>query len=502
MIPLILIAGLAIVLGVPALVDPARRAAARRAAASDQRDAAARRREEDAAAAKAQLTRLWTDQPVTAGADETHRFKTRVHDGLSRQLRDRERERLPHEERMRRHQSHVRDGRPVTTGYRLRVLAGLALFLIVFVLGIGLDYLIFRGLHPSGTFLLPLALACLAVIGISAGAVLCFDATRHHLVPATATPYVRRVVAVSGAVLATGIAVYMTAIAPYRSIPAGQKAITVAEQQLASDQSQVVAGPSGSDSQLISADKYAITQASDQLAEAERVDKWSALVLAILDIPLAEAGFLGAELLILDLTVLRHKMAQRRVEQAVEDLQTAENAYVNTLHQILTQHGHANADELIPPILARVGNLMVYVRRSSAQGQLQGIGPAPALPDPADRLPQGDGPGQAGGAPAAGPAAEPPVAEPPAEDDRGSLPEVHVFRPARAPSTQPAGPGIGQEGGPPTRPEARQSPQLTVVPTEGTPAPPISRRPQDHADGAAATGADAELPPEEFDLIA
>ena len=184
---------------------------------------------------------------------------------------------------------HIRDGNPVTTGYRLRVLMGLALFLIVSALGIGLDYLIFRGLHPTGTLLLPLALACLAVIGITVGSVLFLDANRHHLVHATATPYVRRVVPLGGAMLAIGITVYVMMIAPYRSYPAGEARIHQAQLQLASDQSETTAN-GGSSSQVIAADQQALTRARTDLAQAQRVDRWSAGVLAILDIPLSEAG--------------------------------------------------------------------------------------------------------------------------------------------------------------------------------------------------------------------
>jgi hypothetical protein len=500
MIPLIISAALAVLLGAPVLVDPARRAAARRAAARDQRDADARRRQQEAAAAQAELTQLWTDEPITAGTDETLRFKTRIHDGLMRQLREHTARLRQWEEQVRRRERHVRDGKPVTAGYRLRVLAGLALFLVVFGLGIGLDYLIFRGLHPTGTFLLPLALACLAVIGITAGAVLCFDATRHQLVHATATPYVRRVVALGGAMLVAGITVYMTVIAPYRSIPAGQAAITLAEQTLASDQSQVVAGPAGSNSQLINADQQAVVQARAHLAQAERVDRWSAAVLAVLDIPLSEAGFLGAELLLLDLAVLHRKLAQRRAEQAAEARLAAENAYINALHQILTRHGHTNADELIPLILARVGRLMTWVRQSSAQGHLEGIGPgrpAGASDHPAreDAAGQGEGP-------AAGPAAAPP----PEDDNDGPAPQVTVIPPDRMtvipPDPAPAGPRTGPEDGTPSRPGTRRGRRLTFISPEGGPVPPGTRRQQAQADGGAASSAGAELPPEEFDMTA
>lgn len=480
MIPLVIISGLAVLFGVPALLDPIRHLLAR--LADD-----ARRRQQEEEATKQELTLLWTDEPVTAGSDETLRFTTQVHDPLMRQLREHDGKRRLLEDQVLRRGRHVHDGEPVTTGYRLRVLAGLALFLAVAVLGIGLDYLIFRGLHPTGTVLLPLALACLAVIGISVGAVLCFGAIRHHLLPATATPYVRRVVAMGGAMLAIGITLYMTVIAPYRSIPAGQAAITLAEQRLAYDQSEVFAGAGGSNSLLISADEQAIVQARTRLAQAERVDRWSAAVLAVLDIPLSEAGFLGAELLLLDLAVARHQLAQRRFEQAAEDRLAAQNTYINALHQILTRHGHTNADELIPQILARVGRLMLWIRHS-AQGQLEGIGPGrPADtsdPHPADGAGQGGGPGIR------------PAAARSADDDEGSMPQATVI----FPYPETAGPGTGSAGAP-VRP-GTQGRQLTVILPDGGPAPAGTRRQGDRTDGGAATGTAAELPPEEFDMTA
>src|SRR5689334_16567990 len=115
-------------------------------------------------------------------------------------------------------------GQPAAS--RLITQAGLALFLAVVALEIAVDYLIFRGLHPSGTGVLPLALACLAVVGIATGSVLTFDASRGRLLLVETSLYVRRIVVLGGAMLAVGIAAYMVAIAPYRSYSVGEAHIS------------------------------------------------------------------------------------------------------------------------------------------------------------------------------------------------------------------------------------------------------------------------------------
>jgi hypothetical protein len=356
---IVIVAGVAcigVVFGGPALVGPACQGVARLAAALARRDADAEQTRQDAASRKQALAQLWTGNPETAGVGETLTYQARLRAGLLRQAQAQHRDAAHRDSQVQQRERHIRDGNPVTPGYQLRVLAGLVLFLAVSVLGIGLDYLIFRGLHPTSTWLLPFALACLAVIGITAGSVLFLGATRHHLVPANATPYVRRVVALAGALLAAAITVYMIMIAPYRSAPAGEARINLLQQQLASDRSEILAG-GGSDSQLVIADKMALAKARTDLAQAQRVDRWSAAMLAVLDIPLSEAGLLGAELLLLDLAMFRRERTQRQAQQADDAIQEADSAFIGALHEVLTRHGHTNADELIPRVIARASQL-------------------------------------------------------------------------------------------------------------------------------------------------
>jgi hypothetical protein len=381
------VAALGVLFGGPALVGPIRRAVA-------QRRADAENARQEAAARKEALTQLWTTDPEAAGVGEALAYQAQARGGLVRQAHEQHRMLGQRDDQVKDREQHIRDGDPVTPGYRLRVLTGLVLFLVVFILGVGLDYLIFRGLHPTGTWLLPFALACLAVIGITAGSVLFLGATRHHLLPAGASAYARRVVALAGAMLAAGITVYMIVIAPYRSAPAGQARINLLQQQLASDRSEILAS-GGSNSQLLTADRAALAKARTDLAQAQRVDRWSAAVLAVLDIPLSEAGFLGAELLLLDLAVLRRERARQQAQEADDAIQEADDSFTDALHQALTQHGHADADEVIPRLIARVSRLGPGTQ-SPAIGSLVGSAPGQGYPGPwefaLDGHPDGRGP--------------------------------------------------------------------------------------------------------------
>jgi hypothetical protein len=519
----LIVAGLAAILfGAPALVDPARHAAARRADARTRREAASARLKQEAAAVKAALTRLWTQFPETAGVGETLTYKARVQVALLQEAQERNLEFDQREQQVQNRRQHIRDGNALTTGYRLRVLVGLVLFLIVFALGIVLDYLIFRGLHPTGTRLLPLALACLAVIGITTGSVLFLDANRHHLVPASASPYHRRVIALGGAMLAAGIVVYMVVIAPYRSYQAGETRITQAQQQLASDQSEVLVG-GGSNAELIAADTQAVARARADLAQAQRIDRWSAAALGVLEIFLAEAGFLGAELLLLDLAVARRDLARRRSQQANNALQQADNTFIDALYQTLVRHGHTNADDVIPRILARVVRLGPGTRPPSIGSQPVDAGrPGGAAGQPG----QARGPGQASGPasqgqpdpsmPRPGPEAGFPaqgMPQPPGSSGdssagttgAGSVPEATAFTPSGngprpttpAGNSNPGAPGAGPVSG------------VTFInPNPGATQPgpgPVDGQPGPQA-GRSGTGgpmaAPAELLPEEFDITA
>ena len=293
-----------------------------------------------------------------------------------------------------------RNERP-STRYRLVVLAGLVLFLGAIGLATTLDFLIFRGLHPTGTVLLPFGLACVAVMGITVGSVIMFGAKRHDLVPRDVSDYYRRVIILGGALLALCVAGYMVAIAPNRSAPAGQAAITRAEQVLQADESAVPP----SSSQLIAVDQQAVTQAKANLARAQQVDRLSAAALAFVEIPLAEAAVLGGELLMLYAAIARRERARQEEQQAKDAVARADDRFVAELTQILINHGHN--EESVRRIIDRVNAMNPS---SSGQpiafGGASGPGPGPAG-SPGPRGPGNPSPGGPGGPPGPGGAGSP-----------------------------------------------------------------------------------------------
>ena len=263
---LIAVGLIAIMFGAPALVEPVRRTLARRAQARAERDADRARGKQQAAAAHQRAERVWREFPAVAGMAEYLRYMALVQLRLHQAMGEARTVLKLQKGRARNRQLELRGGKGVTSSYRVLVLTGLGFFVVVSTLGIALDYLIFRGLHPTGTRLLPLGLACLAVVGIMVGSVIFLGATRHHLLPPSATPYMQRVVMLGGAMLACGIALYMTMIAPYRSYPIGQANITHAAQVLSADTYGVPPAPP----LVIAQDKQAVIQAKTDLAQAQQ----------------------------------------------------------------------------------------------------------------------------------------------------------------------------------------------------------------------------------------
>ena len=196
---------------------------AQREAAREQLERERERREAAARAERERIDTLWREHPDIGGLTEYLRY---IH--LRRGQLDRDRAEAHDDFEQRKQDVDAlaadRGGERVPSGHRVLVLVALVLFAVVFCLGIALDYLIFRGLHP-GTVLVPLGLACLAVFGIMTGSVIFLGVGRHKLLPASSSLYVRWTVRLFGLMLAGGVALYMTAIAPYRSAAAGQARI-------------------------------------------------------------------------------------------------------------------------------------------------------------------------------------------------------------------------------------------------------------------------------------
>jgi hypothetical protein len=324
-----------ILFGGPALAALIRHQTAQRRQAAEALRQAEEESKGQARAAQEQVDYVWRNSPDRAGVGEYLKYlayKTRLEqaaNGAGRRV-------AQCTARVEHCLSRYPDGQPPSTRYRLVVLVGSVFFLAAIGLAIALDYLIFRGLHPTGAFVLPLGLACIAVLGITVGSVIMFGARRHDLLPASITIFFRQVIIVGGAVLALGVAAYMTAIAPNRSAPAGQAAITKAEQVLQADQSAVPA----SSPQLIAVDQQGVTQAKANLARAEEVDRLSAAALAFVEIPLSEAAVLGGELLVLQLAIARRDRALEERHQAEDAVVQADRRFIFELTQVLIKYGH------------------------------------------------------------------------------------------------------------------------------------------------------------------
>jgi hypothetical protein len=353
MSPLVLVVAgvLAILLGAPALVDPCRRALARRAQARADRELDQQRGRADQLRRQHELDRLWREEPDLAGVGERLAYSHAVQLPLEHQVREQRHQLGQQSARVDQIKSEQHDGKPLTVAYKAIVGIGIAAFAFAVVLAIMLDYLIFRGLHPTGTALLPAALACLAVLGIAVGSVAFLSAWRHGLLSSSTTAYVRRVVTLGGAMLAIGVALYMTTIAPYRSAPAGDRQIDTAVQVLAADQSAIPANPP----LLIAEDKLKLARARSDLVHAQQVDRLSAAVLAFIEIPLSEAAILGWGMLMLEFAVLRREQRRRGLQRAENALEVANTRFSATMMAILIAHGHG--EEVFRQIQQRLAQI-------------------------------------------------------------------------------------------------------------------------------------------------
>jgi hypothetical protein len=391
-----------ILLGAPALVDPVRSQLKRRSEAAVARAGEQSLRKREALAARQRAELVWNDFPDRAGLSEYLRYLAKIKLPLEHRADEALRHYDHQVERERRHLAGYHDGKLPSVPYQLIVLVALVLFPFISGLGVALDYLIFRGLHPTGSFVLPFGLACLAVTGISVGSIIMLGAMRHNLLPHSTMPYFRRVVTLGGAMLAMGIAVYMILIAPNRSYPAGQAKINNAEQVLQADRNAI---PPASQ-QAINADQAAITQAQANLAHAEEVDRASAAALAFIEIPLSEGAVLGGELLLLRLAMIRRERARREHRHAADAVVRADARFMAELTQMLVSRGHD--EEAVGKMRSRFARMNVLVG-----GQYAGSGPASATGQAGPVGGRGGTPGFPPGTPAGSPAG-PSAGHPPA----------------------------------------------------------------------------------------
>ena len=433
-----------ILFGGPALAAVARHEIARRRQAADNRRQEEEERRQQARDAQQQVELIWRNSPDRAGVGEYLRYLA-VKAPLEQAANEAGRRLAQHSERVRHYLSRYPGENPPSTRYRLVVLTGLVFFLGAIGLATSLDYLIFRGLHPTGTMLLPLGLACIAVLGITIGSVIVFGANRHDLLPSNISDYYRQVTILGGALLVLCVAGYMTVIAPNRSAPAGQAAITKAEQVLQADES---AQPPSSQ-QLILVDQQAVAQAKANLARAQQVDRLSAAALAFVEIPLSEAAVLGGELLVLYLAIARRERARQEQQHAQDEVAQADARFVAELTQILINHGHN--EQSVRRIVDRVDAM-----KPSSGGQP--IGGGGGGRSGGGGGPGGPAPGPAGSpGPGRGPGNPPPFTVVPFSGPVPGGPTGTVVPPGGPPGPPgPAGPAgpvgpVGPAGGP--RPE-------------------------------------------------
>lgn len=448
---------LSILFGGPALARVIKDETARRRQAAEdlrQQEEESRQRAREA---QQQVEFIWRNSPDRAGVGEYLRYMV-VRTPLVQAALEAGRRLAQYGQHVEHRLSRFPGNQPPSIRYRLVVLAGLVLFLGAIGLATTLDFLIFRGLHPTGTVLLPLGLACVAVMGITVGSVIMFGANRHDLVPRDVSDYYRHVIIVGGALLALGIAAYMVAIAPNRSAPAGQAAITKAEQVLQADESAVPP----SSPQLIAVDQQAVTQARTNLARAQQVDRLSAAALAFVEIPLAEAAVLGGELLVLFVAIARRERARQEEQHAKDEVARSDDWFIAELTQVLINYGHT--EESVRRIIDRVNAMNpsssgqpIAVGGTGGPGPMGSPGPGgPGNPSPGGPGGPGGPPGPGGaGSPAgpgspgtaggpAGPGGPPPVTIVPVGGPVPGSPTGTVMPPGG-----PAAPGSPPTGGPP-----------------------------------------------------
>jgi hypothetical protein len=431
---------LSILFGGPALAAVGRQQRARQRAAAEARRRAEEERRQRALDAQHQVELIWRNSPDRAGVGEYLRYLS-VRAPLDQAASEAERQLKQRRDQVDQVIARYPGGRYPSTRYQLVVLTGFVFFLGTFALAITLDYLIFRGLHPAGTMLLPFALACLAVMGITVGSIILLGARRHDLLPDTISDYYRQVIIVGGGLLVACIAGYMVFIAPNRSYPAGEAAIIKAEQVLQADQS---AQPPPTQ-QLLDVDRAAVSQAKARLARAQQVDRLSAGALVLVEIPLSEAGVLGGELLILYAAVARRERARRDHQRAQDAVARADARFIAELTQILINHGHN--EESVRRIIDRVSAM-----NAAPNGRQIQVGGGPAGPaSPGAPGPGYPGPGHPGTPPPGGPGSGPAPGAPPASPvgpHGGPVPGGPVVNVVPAAGPAPGGPAAGAGAAP------------------------------------------------------
>jgi hypothetical protein len=490
MIVLLAVLAAAALLGGPAMPMAARSVKQQRAAAAARREQERERQKREAEEAREERERIWRDEPGNAVLRERLTFQARVGDRLDHAFREAKFKYDQLDGAIQRHGGDFHKGPAGRPGlaYQIVVLTLLGVAVAVFVLGAILDFLIFRGLHPGGSVLIPVGLSGVVIIAVMVGSFLAISAQRHGLIPATWNEYFTLFARLFGAALAVSAVACMIYYAPARSYLADQG--NIAKDQALVEQLAHAVAPDAAAQQ---ANTAALQAAKDQLDsdettlhKAQVLDRVSAGVLGALEIPLTEVAILGGQLIAFRILLRRREEARQEQDDAATVRVQAENQFVATMNATLMQFGHDH--RAYGEGLTRLRDLYGIIRRHQPQpsgnpGGL-GAGGGPSGPTPSG---PGGGPHPGPGGPGAGGTPVNPV-PPPSPSGAGSAataPAPSVGQPTRpftvpgtvvssTPTPTSPGPGpISPTTANPTVPLGPAVPQGTVVPAQ-SPAPVVT----------------------------
>jgi hypothetical protein len=491
MIVLLAVLAATVLLGGPAMPMAARSVKQQRVAAAARRKEERERQQREAEEAREERERIWRDEPGNAVLRERLTFQARAGDRLNHAIREAKLKVDQIDGAIQRHEGDFRKGPGGRPGlaYQIVVLTLLGVAVAVFVLGAILDFLIFRGLHPGGSVLIPVGLSGVVIIAVMVGSFLAISAQRHGLIPASWNEYFTLFARLFGAALAVSAVACMIYYAPARSYLADQGNIAK-DQALVAQLTHAVAP----DAAAQQASAAALQAAKDQLAsdettlhKAQLLDRVSAGVLGALEIPLTEVAILGGQLIAFRILLRRREEARQEHDDAATVRVQAEDQFVATMYTTLTRFGHDH--RAYGEGLTRLRDLNAIIRRHQPQpggnpGGL-GAGGGPSGPTPSG---PGGGPYSGPGGPGAGGGTPVNPVPPPSPSGAGSAataPAPSVGQPTRpytvagtvvSSTSTPTSPGPGPTSpttANPTVPLGPAVPQGTVVPAQ-SPAPVVT----------------------------
>jgi hypothetical protein len=431
----------------PAAPMALRAAKAQRAKREEERQ----RRELEAAEAKRQGERIWEEEPGNAVLRERLMFESQARLPLEHAANEAELQVGQLDGAIQRHESSFNKGSGGRPGlaYQIVVVGLLGLAVVVFVLGAILDYLIFRGLHPGGSVLIPAGLAGVVIIAVMVGSFVAISAKRHGLIPPEWNEYFTYFARVFGALLAIGAVICMIYYAPARSYLADEPHIVTDQAAVAQLRHAVAPDAATQQANAAALQAAEATLASDQatLHKAQQLDRVMAGILGTLEIPLTEAAVLGGALIAFRMLLRRRDQAGQDHREASSNLDQAEARFTAVTNATLMEHGHDH--RAYGEGLARLRELGYFLKLHANGGQPPGA--APGAPGGPGSLGAGSAQGPQGPAPG-GPGAAGPRVVPGAVVGSPQQPQ--------APASPPAPPGPGAGGL-----QGTQGATVPVVPT-------------------------------------